>query len=392
MIVLVLGTAAAALYFWAYGGYPEWIRRRAGRAPAPASAAPARPTVEVLVAAADEAAVIEERLRNLLAQDYDVRRLSIAVGCDGCTDATGEIARRFGSDRVRVLEFGQRRGKAAILNDLVAGSSAEILVFTDANTHFENDAVVRLAERFGDPSVGVVCGRLVLRDWRERADRSAPAHEPPFESRRSAESLYWDRESSLKQAEGRFGLCLGANGAIYAARRELVRPLPPSLSAMDDFLVAAQIARGGAASVFEPAAVAVEPVARRLAEELRRRWRIGVGAGRVMIRAPWLWTGGGRKGLAAIFFGRKASRWLAPVLLMLACGGAALDSRLRPAGLAGIGAAAVLFAAVPLVGKVPSRRFPGAVYYFLVTNLVLGAGVAAGLMGVERATWRRTSR
>jgi cellulose synthase/poly-beta-1,6-N-acetylglucosamine synthase-like glycosyltransferase len=386
MIAFALAAAALALYLWAYAGYPAWIRRRARRASDASPAAAGCPTVEVLVAAADEATVIADRLRNLLEQDYDARRLSVAVGCDGCTDATAEVARASAPDRVRVLEFRQRRGKAATLNDLVVSSNAEVLVFTDANTHFQSDAVRRLASRFGDPSIGVVCGCLVLED---RRDAGAP---PQSAARSSAETLYWDRETAMKRAEGRLGLCLGANGAIYAARRALVRELPPALSAMDDFLIAVGIAREGAASVFEPDAVASEPVAPRLSEELRRRWRIGLGAGRVMVRVPWLWTGGGRKGLAAIFFGRKAARWTAPLLTMLACVAAVLDPRLRGPGLACFGAAAVLLAAAPWLGGIPSRRFPGAVYYFLVSNMVLGAGVCAGLLGVERATWRRTSR
>ena len=43
-------------------------------------------------------------------------------------------------------------------------------------------------------------------------------------------------QNALKDAEGRLGVCLGANGAIYAARRELVEPLPAA-AVLDERIV-----------------------------------------------------------------------------------------------------------------------------------------------------------
>ena len=63
-----------------------------------------------------------------------------------------------------------------------------------------------------DPTVGVVVGRLVLVD---------PA------TGRNADGLYWKYETFLKRCEARLGALLGANGAIYAIRRDLLRRRSP---------------------------------------------------------------------------------------------------------------------------------------------------------------------
>ena len=264
---------ALALLAWSYVGYPVVLSRlaRKARLPAPAPDTPS-PSVEVLVAAFDEEAVIARRVANVLAQEY-AGSLSLAVGCDGCRDATADRAREAAAadPRVRVAEFETRRGKASVVNDLVRESSAEILVFTDANSEFRPDAVARLIEPFADPAVGAVCGRLEL--------LPASGSEP------TPETEFWNRESDLKEAEGRLGVCLGANGAIYAARRALVSPLPEG-AVLDDFRMAARIARDGRRVVFAGDAIAREVVPSDVAAETSRRFRIGIGAGEVLQRSP----------------------------------------------------------------------------------------------------------
>jgi cellulose synthase/poly-beta-1,6-N-acetylglucosamine synthase-like glycosyltransferase len=274
-----------------------------------------------------------------------------------------------------VTEFETRRGKASVVNDLVRDSRAEILVFTDANSEFQPGAVARLVERFADPAVGAVCGRLELLP----ASGSDPTPETEF----------WDRESSLKEAEGRLGVCLGANGAIYAARRELVSPLPEG-AVLDDFRMAAQIARDGRRVEFAGDAIAREVVPPDVEAEAARRFRIGIGAGEVLRTEPWLWNFRRRPLLSFAFVSRKAARWLAPLAAIgaLACGLAVPSLRLW--------AAAALFALALLAASVRLRLQPsgwaGRLYYFGVINLAIAAGVIAGLAGYRRPAWKRTPR
>jgi len=331
--------------------------------------------VAVLISAAEEERVIGARVRNLLAQETR-GSCRIVIGCDGSRDATAERARAAGDSRVHVIEFPARRGKASVLNDLIASTDAEILVFSDANTAFDPGAILALCAALEDPRAGAACGRLVL----ETGENAAV----------TPEAVFWDRETSVKEAEGRLGVCLGANGAIYAARRSDIAPIPADTTSMDDFLIPLGAARLGRSIVFAPEAVAREAAARTVAAEASRRFRIGIGAGQVLRRERWLWNLRRRGLLAVSFLSRKVARWLAPLLLLLSAA-AALESpglRIAGAGVLALCALAVLSLPLGLPARGPAGRF----YYFAVINLALAAGVAAGLAGYRRPVWKPVAR
>src|SRR5262245_19839748 len=109
-----------ALLVYVYVGYPGLVWLWAARHPRPVRRVHAEPPVSIIVVAHNEAGRIGPRLQNLLAQDYPRERLEILVGADGCTDGTDAVARGYEPVGVTVLSFEQRRGKSAVLNDLVA--------------------------------------------------------------------------------------------------------------------------------------------------------------------------------------------------------------------------------------------------------------------------------
>ena len=379
---IFLAALSALLFVWSYGLYPALIaglaaRRRPSVAPAPDGPHPAPPSVDVIVSAADEETVIGPRIANLLDPNVAGERPpGILIGCDGCRDGTASAARSAGGARARVVEFAERRGKASVLNDLVRDSSADVLVFTDANTVFEPGALEALRRRFADPLVGAVCGRLEFET--ARGARATP------------EGAYWDRETRTKEAEGTLGVCLGANGAIYAARRDLVAPLPGDTTSMDDFLIPARVASAGRRVVFARDAVAREDAARDVAAEVARRFRIGIGAGQVLRRELWLYGWRRHPSLTLAFLSRKAARWLAPVLLLAAGAAALFVPGLRAAGAAVFAAAILLLASSrlrPALGGIAGR-----LYYLAVLNVALALGVTAGLAGYSRPAWNRTAR
>jgi len=299
--------ASAALLAYSYLFYPAILRvvsflvaDRRNHSPAEPGDA-GRLSVDVIVAAHNEERHIATRVRNILGQDYPPDRLRVIVGSDGSTDGTAERVRELGEPRAMLLAFGQNRGKASVLNDLVAASTADVLVFTDANTSFSADAVRKLARHFSDDSVACVCGELEL---------TAAAGT-------NQDSLYWRVEQFLKSHEGRIGGLLGANGGIYAIRREHYRPLPPD-TIVDDFCVAMTAGCvSGARLVYDPEARATEDTPPSIADEYRRRVRIGIGNYQVLFRHPeYLY----RLGPATTFtyVSHKVLRWLGPHLLLLA--------------------------------------------------------------------------
>lgn len=379
MTAFAIGLAALSLLMilWSYVFYPSYVAGLAASFHAAADDAGGIGSVEALISAADEEQVIAERVRNLLGQQ-GAANLRVTIGCDGCRDQTAARARQAAEGaeqgRLSVIEFSTRRGKAAVLNELVRDSKADLIVFTDANTRFDPDAVRHLAGPFRDPAVGAVCGRLLF----EPAERAA-----------TPESSFWDRETRVKQAEGLLGICLGANGAIYAARRALIAPLPAG-TAMDDFLIPARIAAAGHRVVFEAEAVAREAAAPDVGEEVARRFRLGVGAGQVLRGEGWLWNFRRHPRLSLAFVSRKAARWLAPVVFLAAALAALLDARLRLAGALILSVSLLLALSAFLRPRLSGAA--GKLYYFGVINVALAAGVVAGLAGYRRPAWRRTAR
>lgn len=373
MIALAQALAILSLLLvvWSYLLYPAVIEQLSRRAPeAPPSGGGKPRSLEVVLSAADEEDVIARRVENLLAQEAEVP-LSVSIGCDGCRDQTAKLAAAVLGGRGRVVEFRERRGKAAVLNDLVRGSAADVIVFTDANTRFEPGAVERLAEAFEDPAVGAVCGRLVL--------ESAAAGG-------TSETAFWGWETRIKEAEGRLGVCLGANGAIYAARRSWIEPLPAG-TILDDFLIPVRIAGNGKRVVFAGDAVALEETGRDAAAEVARRFRIGAGAGLILRQETWLFNLRRHGLLSFAFFSRKAARWFAPVLALASAVAALGDPGLRPVGATVLTGAALLMLSVRARPRVPGLA--GRLYDFCVINIALAAGVVAGLAGYRRPAWRR---
>src|SRR5579872_3687941 len=257
------------------------------------------PRVAVLISAFNEEQHIEARLQNLLQQDYPAERLRIHVGSDGSTDRTGALIQAVNEPRLHGCVFPRNRGKASVLNDLVALSDAEILVFSDANTHFARGALRRLVARLDDPSVGCVVGELRLRP-------SAGSNQ---------DGLYWRLEQLLKFFESRIGASLGANGAIYAIRRSLWRPLAAD-TICDDFCVAMNVAAQRARSVYEPGAWAEEDSPAQIDAEYLRRVRIGIGNFQALMRHPEYLL---RTSWATRFayLSHKVLRWIGPHLIVL---------------------------------------------------------------------------
>jgi cellulose synthase/poly-beta-1,6-N-acetylglucosamine synthase-like glycosyltransferase/peptidoglycan/xylan/chitin deacetylase (PgdA/CDA1 family) len=130
-----------------------WVRHRAGHRPAPLP----RPPVTVLIAAYNEAAVIEKTLTSLRGSRYP--ELAVLVVDDGSTDGTRDILRRVaaGWPALTVLA-ADHGGKAAALNRGLAEIRTEVVVTFDADTVVLPDTIVSLARHFGDDRVGAVAG------------------------------------------------------------------------------------------------------------------------------------------------------------------------------------------------------------------------------------------
>ncbi len=337
------------------------------------------PQVAVVISAFNEERHLQQRIDNLLALDYPAELLSVYIGSDGSRDATGDILRRCNDPRIKAHVFEVNRGKANVLNDLVSRTSAPILVFSDANTFFAADALKSMLPHFANPRVGGVSGELRLLGA----------------SGDNQDSLYWRVEQLLKFFEARIGGLLGANGAIYAIRRELWKPLAPD-TICDDFCVGMNVAAAGYRMVYEPTAWAEEDTPASIGDEYQRRVRIGIGNFQALWRHPeyLLRTS---VGTVWAYLSHKVLRWLAPHLLLVALAAALVLAWSSPtwavlaAALAGsIAAAAALYAASRAGWRLPSLLRIVAFLFalnwaFLVASTKFATGRYSG-------SWRRTAR
>jgi cellulose synthase/poly-beta-1,6-N-acetylglucosamine synthase-like glycosyltransferase len=244
-VAAVVFWTSAALIAYGYVGYPVLmyvLGRMRGR---PNVRNEIWPRVSLLVPAYNEGRVIKAKIRNCLQLDYPPDRLEVLIASDGSTDGTPEpIEEATRAGQIRGVVFRERRGKAAVLNDLVAMASGEILVLSDATSMLGRQSLRALVSNFADPRVGCVSGvyRLDISDGDGKAE---------------PEALYWRYETFVRNSEARLGRMLGAHGALYGFRREFFAPLAAG-TRNEDFLIPVTILMKGYQSIYDSRAVASE--------------------------------------------------------------------------------------------------------------------------------------
>jgi cellulose synthase/poly-beta-1,6-N-acetylglucosamine synthase-like glycosyltransferase len=141
----------------------------------------------------------------------------------------------------------------------VEKAHGDIIVFSDATSLYEPDALRKIVRNFADETVGCVGGRLVYVDPGDtRIGRGA--------------RRYWGYETFLKKHESRAGSLIGVSGCLYAVRRSAYVPLYKE--ACSDFLIATKMIEQGLRTIYEPEAVCREETNQRHDNELRMRVRI----------------------------------------------------------------------------------------------------------------------
>ncbi len=335
------------------------------------------PSVDIVIAAYNEESCVKARIENALAQNYQ-GQLNILVASDGSKDKTGEIITAFTDPRVKAFDFPENRGKISVLNDLISQSNADYLVLTDANTEFNKGAVDILIRSFTG-KVGAVSGELIL----ETDDGN-----------QNQDGLYWRYEQLLKKYESALGGLLGANGAIYAIKRDLYIPLSED-TVVDDFCIMMNVKKQGYQVLYNELAIAREEVAPSLKEEYGRRVRIGVGNYKAFLVN--LWALSPFNGWFSLcYWSHKVFRWFAPhlMLVILLTNLLLINSPMYLFLFIG----QVAFYALGIYGQKQidnGEKVNGIVAiisFFLSMNIALGQGFFKFLKGHKSGGWQRTAR
>jgi cellulose synthase/poly-beta-1,6-N-acetylglucosamine synthase-like glycosyltransferase len=371
--------------FYSYIGYPvvlyllshlPYLKKKRG-----GSTAYPLPTVSLLIAAYNEEKVIRAKLENCLLLDYPKERLQIWVASDGSSDNTNRIVQNYAEahGHVHLLEF-PRTGKSGMLNQAMNWMKSDVVVFSDANTEYSVDAVKRLVRHFEDPDVGCVSGRLVYRNPGETISGKG-------------ESFYWKYETALKKRESSLGYVAGANGAIYAIRRDLFEPFPPR-TINDDFTLSMKIVMKGFKSTYDENAVVYEDVAPSMQSEFNRHVRDGAGHYIAVVHLVGLLNP--LLGLRSfIYWSHRIIRWMVPFLLILLF--------MVTLFLSGESSYRILFILqcmfylLAILGwaGIKKARLPFLIYvpfYFCNLNAALFLGFLRAAANAQKTTWERTER
>jgi cellulose synthase/poly-beta-1,6-N-acetylglucosamine synthase-like glycosyltransferase len=318
-----------------------------------------RPTVSLIVAAHDEQQVIAAKVANALALHYPRELLQVIVACDGCTDATAQRARDAGADLVLELP---RAGKIRAQDAAVQRATGEIVAFSDANSHWQPDALAELVGAFASDNVGYACGRV---RFVQEASGAAASNQ---------EGVYWRYELAVRAVESRLSSITAGNGAIYATRRDSYIVVDPIMG--HDLSLPFKMVKHGLRAVYVPSAHASEKMVPSLLGEFARKRRMMSHTWPIVLRGGMLSPRGYPPLYALMIFSHRLLRYATPGLHALAL---AANIALVAAGASVLYTTtlalqiALLLAAL-LAGALRARPLLIARYYVLTT-----ASPAAGL-------------
>lgn len=383
IIVLYIFWISFILLGYTYLGYPILITLFARMKPQKIGGGgdPKLPQVSLIIAAHNEEKVIRQKIINSLNLDYPEDLLSIIIVSDGSTDRTNDIVNEFISHkRIKFLHYYPRKGKTNALNLGVKNSESKIIAFSDANIRYEPDSIKILVKNFFDPSVGCVCGKVLLEKPKESIE--------PL-----GEGTYMKYERFIHQNESRFHTMIGTDGAMYAIRRELFRPLPED-AIVDDFIIAMRVLEKNCRIVYEPKAVGYEEAASSVSQEFKRKARMIAGGFQAIgilgpVLNPFLHP--------IVFFqfvSHKLLRWLAPIFMVVLflSNVSLLQSHFYQAILIIQIAFYSLAIAAIFQENLRSKTLFYFPYYFCSLNLAATIGLKRFITGNQPVKWEKITR
>ena len=293
---------AAVTVFYTYFGFPLLVLLRGILKRRSIQYGSITPSINVIIVAHNEAKIIGKKLDNLLSLDYPSDKMEIIVASDGSTDGTNEIVGNYENKGIKFLQL-PRTGKIPALNEAVTHATADILIFSDANSMYKTDAIKKLVRPFVDSTVGGVAGNQSY---------------DPDEGGNAAslgERLYWNFDQFLKKLQSKAGNVISATGAIYAIRRKLFKPVPTGVG--DDAVISYRVISQGYRFVYEPDAVACETVAASPSAEFKRKVRVCVRGLQGLRVEPQLFNPFKHGFYSVQLFSHKLLRWLLPIPLLV---------------------------------------------------------------------------
>ncbi|MFD0793802.1 glycosyltransferase family 2 protein [Mucilaginibacter litoreus] len=342
------------------------------------------PSCTLVVAAYNEEFYMEQKIKNSLQLQYPAGKLKFVFVTDGSSDRTPEII--SGYPQIQLLHKPERAGKIAAVHRAMEYVDTEVVVFTDANTFLNAEAITRICRHYADKTVGSVAG-----EKRVHIDKSADASA-------AGEGFYWKYESTLKKWDSELYSVVGAAGELFSVRRNLYQNVP-SDTVLDDFMISMLITEQGYRIVYEPNAYALETASENVSEELKRKIRIAAGGMQSVLRLKSLLFSTKYPLLSFQYVSHRVLRWtVTPFFLLLAfllnlvmvINGTTWFYQLLFAGQ-------VVFYCLALLGYMMEKRqirikalfIP---YYFCIMNYAVLAGIIRYFTKKQSSIWEKAQR
>jgi cellulose synthase/poly-beta-1,6-N-acetylglucosamine synthase-like glycosyltransferase len=388
LLLAAITLAAIAVIVYHHAVYPVllgWLAgRKAGRAddrPQQGKTIGDLPTIALLIPAYNEAEHIADKIRNIGALSYPSQNLQVNILCDGCSDNTAQLARQVAREpecqhlELTITEFTRNRGKVAVLNEAIGECDTEIIALSDVSALVSIDALLRLAEQFAQPEVGIVSSNYRLLN---------PGSE--------GEAVYWVYQRRLKQKEAAVAGLIGAHGAFYAFRRALFRPLEPD-TINDDFILPMRIVSNGHLGIYSPDINSIELEKASQQTDSHRRRRIAAGNVQQALRLRGL-LAPRFGGLAFAFGSSKVLRVTMPWMMLTAFVGSIALSPSSPF-FALLTAMQLLLYSIAVGNLVSDTSFGGrvgrALAYLVNGHFATLAGTVEYAQGHWRQGWQRSN-
>jgi poly-beta-1,6-N-acetyl-D-glucosamine synthase len=341
------------------------------------------PLVTLLVAAYNEADIIRDKIKNTLELDYPKNKLEIFFVTDGSTDRTPEIVKEYPA--IQLFHSFERKGKIHAVNRVMKSVKTPIVIFCDANTDLNREAIKYIVRHYQDPTIGGVAGeKRILSKDKDNASGSG-------------EGLYWKYESFLKKKDAEVYSIVGAAGELFSVRTELFEE-PAENMIIEDFYLSMRITAKGYRFAYEPDAFAMETASASVKEEWKRKVRISAGGFQAMAKLSNLLNPFRYGMLSFQYISHRVLRWtLAPLFLpiifftnvWLAFSGIPFYQLTMILQVLFYGLA---FSGYLLRDKKIGIKGFFVPYYFAVMNLSVYFGLNRYLRGKQSVVWEKAKR
>jgi poly-beta-1,6-N-acetyl-D-glucosamine synthase len=352
------------------------------------------PEVTFMVAAYNEERWIEDKIRNSVALEYPKEKIKFVFVTDGSTDSTPDKVKNFKNPEgysIELFHQPERRGKIAAVERVMPFIKSPVVVFTDANTDLNPEAVWKMVRHYADPTVGAIAGE-------KRVEMSSVASG-------AGEGIYWKYESLLKKWDSQLYSAVGAAGELFSVRTDLYEPVEKD-TLIEDFVMTMRIAKRGFRIVYESEAYAVEGHSADVKEELKRKIRISAGGLQAVWRLRSLLNPIKYGVLSFQYWSHRVLRWtLAPLALplILLFNWLILRGPENSAENSGMTMynvlfwAQIVFYAAAILGwifeqmklKVKAFYVP---YYFCMMNYSVYRGLGRLIAGSQSVVWEKSKR